>query len=138
MSNQTINVGVIGAGANTTSKHIPGLQAIDGVKVVAVCNRSRASGERVASQFNIPQVYESWAELINARKSTRSMIGTWPYMHCRLTLAALAADKHVMCEARTAMDAASHRMREAAGMKPPMGFAGDRPPPPLCCGLTKR
>ena len=119
MSNQTINVGVIGAGANTVAKHIPGLLAIDGVKVVAVCNRSRASGERVAGQFNIPQVYESWAELINAPDVDAVMIGTWPYMHCRLTLAALAADKHVMCEARMAMDAAeAHRMRETARMKP--------------------
>lgn len=119
MSNQLINVGVIGAGANTTSKHIPGLQAIDGVNVVAVCNRSRASGERVASQFNIPQVYESWTELINNPEINAVMIGTWPYMHCRLTLAALAADKHVMCEARMAMDAAeAHRMRDAARMKP--------------------
>ena len=57
MSKQPINVGVIGAGANTVSKHIPGLLAIDGVNVVAVCNRSRASGERVAGQFNIGQVY---------------------------------------------------------------------------------
>jgi len=119
MSKQPINVGVIGAGANTTSKHIPGLQALEGVNVVAVCNRSRASGERVASQFNIPQVYESWTELINAPDINAVMIGTWPYMHCRLTLAALAADKHVMCEARMAMDAAeAHRMREAARMKP--------------------
>lgn len=119
MSKQPINVGVIGAGANTTSKHIPGLQAIEGVNVVAVCNRSRASGERVASQFNIPQVYESWTELINSPDINAVMIGTWPYMHCRLTLAALAADKHVMCEARMAMDAAeAHRMREAARMKP--------------------
>ena len=41
MSNQSIRVGVIGAGANTTSRHIPGLQAIEGVEVVSVCNRSR-------------------------------------------------------------------------------------------------
>ncbi|MEZ4862930.1 MAG: Gfo/Idh/MocA family oxidoreductase [Caldilineaceae bacterium] len=119
MADKTIGIGVIGAGANTTSKHIPGLQAIEGVEIVAVCNRSRASGERVAAQFNIPHVYESWSELINAPQVDAVVIGTWPYMHCRLTLAALAADKHVMCEARMAMDAAeAHRMRDAARAKP--------------------
>ncbi len=114
-----IRIGVIGAGANTTSKHIPNLQAIDGVEIVAVCNRSRTSGERVAKEFNIPQVYESWPALINAPEVDAVVIGTWPYMHARLVLAALAADKHVMCEARMAMNAAeAYQMRDAAQEKP--------------------
>ena len=92
MSSKNISVGIVGAGANTTSKHIPGLQAIDGVEIVAVCNRSRESGERVAAQFDIPHVYEDWTALINAPEVDAVVIGTWPYMHCRLTLAALAAD----------------------------------------------
>ena len=45
---ETIRVGVIGAGINTTLMHIPGFQAIDGVEVVSVANRSRESGQRVA------------------------------------------------------------------------------------------
>lgn len=119
MTTNPIRIGVIGAGANTTSKHIPGLQAIEGVEIVAVCNRSRASGERVAAQFKIPHVYESWPDLINAPAIDAIVIGTWPYMHCRLTVAALAAGKHVMCEARMAMNAAeAHLMRDAARAKP--------------------
>ncbi len=119
MSNSSIRVGIIGAGANTTSKHIPNLQAIAGVEIAAVCNRSRASGERVAAQFQIPQVYESWPDLINAADIDAIVIGTWPYMHCRLTVAALAANKHVLCEARMAMNAAeAHLMRDAARAKP--------------------
>ena len=37
----TLSIGLVGAGANTRLKHIPGFQEIDGVEVVAVCNRSR-------------------------------------------------------------------------------------------------
>jgi predicted dehydrogenase len=37
------------------------------------------------------------------------VIGTWPYMHRAVTLAALRAGKHVLCEARMAMDAAEAR-----------------------------
>ncbi len=115
MSNNTIRVGVIGAGANTTSRHIPGLQAIDGVEIVSVCNRSYESSERVAQQFGIPTIYENWQELVAASDTNAIVIGTWPYMHCRVTLAALAADKHVMCEARMAMNAQeAHAMRSAA------------------------
>ena len=36
----TLRIGLIGAGANTRTRHIPGFQAIDGVEIVAVCNLS--------------------------------------------------------------------------------------------------
>ena len=105
MSNQKIRIGIVGAGKNTISKHIPGLQAIKNVAIVSVCNRSRQSSERVATEFGIPIVYESWKDLIQADDTDAIVIGTWPYMHCQLTVATLKASKHVMCEARMAMNA---------------------------------
>lgn len=119
MSNDPIRVGVIGAGANTTSKHIPGLQAIDGVEVVSVANRTPASGRRVAQAFNIPTVAEHWSEIIADPEIDAIVIGTWPYMHARLSIAALEADKHVMCEARMARDASeAHAMLAVAQAHP--------------------
>ena len=53
-SSQNIRVGVVGAGANSRARHIPGFQALDGVDVVGVANRSRESGQRVADEFEIP------------------------------------------------------------------------------------
>ena len=50
---EQIKVGIIGAGANTTLKHIPLLQKIPGVEVVSVANRSIKSSSAVASQFEI-------------------------------------------------------------------------------------
>jgi len=119
MSNNKIRVGVIGAGANTTTHHIPKLQAIDGIEIVGVCNRSRASSERVAQQFGIPKTYGNWQEVIADPDTNAIVIGTWPYMHRHATVAALAADKHVMCEARMAMNAQeAHAMRNASRGKP--------------------
>lgn len=119
MDSETIRIGIVGAGRNTISKHIPGLQAIDGVEIVSVCNRSHESSERVAQQFGIPKIYENWQKLVAAPDTTAIVIGTWPYMHCPVTLAALAANKHVMCEARMAMNAQEARtMRDAARAKP--------------------
>lgn len=118
-SSTTLRVGIVGAGANTTGKHIPGLQAIDGVKIVSVCNRSQESGERVAEQFDIPQVYTDWLELIEADDTDAIVIGTWPYMHARLTLAALEAGKHVLCEARMARNAVEAQTMLAAAQANP-------------------
>lgn len=119
MTQDTIRVGIVGAGKNTRDRHIPGLQAIDGVEIVAVCNRSRESGQRAAEQFGIGQVYTDWQELVQAADVDAVLIGTWPYLHCPVTVAALEADKHVMCEARMAMNASeAHRMFEALRVRP--------------------
>ncbi|KPV53227.1 hypothetical protein SE17_10850, partial [Kouleothrix aurantiaca] len=112
---QEIRVGVIGAGGNTVARHIPNLQAIEGVTIAAVCNRSRASSERVAGRFGIAQVYERWQELAAAPDLDAVVIGTWPYMHAPATLAALAAGKHVLCEKPLAANARhAKQMAQAA------------------------
>ncbi len=112
-------IGLVGAGVNTRQKHIPALMAIDGVEIVSVVNRRRDSSQMVAERFGIPNVYDSWEKLVNASDSNAIVIGTWPNLHCPVTLAALAAGKHVLTEARMAMDAAeAESMRSAAQQHP--------------------
>ena len=118
MSNDTIRVGLIGAGANTKLQHIPGFQAIDGVEIVSVANRSRESGQRIADEYGIPTVYDNWTDLIEAPDTDAICIGTWPYMHRSMVLAALDNDKHVLTEARMAMNASeAHEMLDASREK---------------------
>ena len=116
---ETIRVGVVGAGTNTVAMHIPKLQAIEGVEIVSVCNRSRASSERVAAQFGIPTVYETWTELIEADDTDAIVVGTWPYLHCATTLAALANGKHILCEARMAMNLEEAQLMHDAAQSNP-------------------
>jgi predicted dehydrogenase len=136
MSSDTIRIGIVGAGRNTTTKHIPGLQAIDGVEIVSVCNRSRESARRVGQQFNIPEVYDHWWALVEAPDTEAIIIGTWPYLHHPVTLAALAAGKHVMCEARMAMNAQeAQAMLAAAHSKPHL--VAQIVPSPFTLGVDK-
>ena len=109
MTDTPIRLGFIGAGRNTRDRHIPGFLKVPGVELAAVANRSRASGQRVADAFNIPAVYDAWPELLADPTIDAVCIGTWPYMHRTLTIAALDAGKHVLCEARMAADAADAR-----------------------------
>ncbi len=97
-----INIGIVGAGQNTRLRHIPGFRQIPGVNIVSVCNRTRQSSQKIADQYNIPNTHENWADLINDPETDAIMIGTWPYMHAEITIAALKAQKHVLCEARMA------------------------------------
>ncbi len=119
MSAPTLRVGFIGAGNNTRRRHIPGFRALSGVELTAVANRTRASGERVAAESGIARVYDDWRALLRAPDVDAVCIGTWPYMHRELTEAALAAGKHVLCEARMAMDAAEGRRMLDAARKAP-------------------
>ncbi len=114
-----IRIGVVGAGANTRLHHIPKLKKIAGVEIKAVANRSRVSSERVAQEFGIERVHDSWQEVVNDPGVDAVVIGTWPYMHCTVTLAALAAGKHVLTEARIAMNAAEARQMLAASRARP-------------------
>ena len=115
----TIRVGVVGAGGNTRLHHIPKLKKIEGVEIATVANRSRASSERVAQEFGIPRVHDHWQDLVNDPGIDAVVIGTWPYMHCPITLAALDAGKHVLTEARIAMNAAEARQMLAASRSRP-------------------
>jgi predicted dehydrogenase len=114
-----IRIGVVGAGRNTRVMHIPNLQKIAGVEVVSVVNRSRESSARVAKEFNIPRVHDHWRDLIADADINAVVIGTWPYLHCPVTLAALAAGKHVLTEARMAMNASEARQMLAAARARP-------------------
>jgi len=119
MTNQTLRVGFVGAGKNTRERHIPGFQKLSGIEFVAVANRTKESGERVAKEFGIGRVYADWRELVRAPDIDAVCIGTWPNMHPEISVAALGAGKHVLCEARMAMNAAAGRpMLEASRRAP--------------------
>ena len=119
MRDDTIRIGLVGAGRNMKVRHIPGFRQIDGVELVSVANRTRESGQRVADEYNIPKVYDNWVDLIAAPDTNAICIGTWPYMHRAMVLAALEKDKHVLTEARMAMNAReAHDMLEASLKKP--------------------
>ena len=81
MTDKPIRVGFVGAGANTRKHHIPKLKAQPGVELVAVANRSKESGERVAKEFGIARVHGDWREVVEAKDVDAVCIGTWPYMH---------------------------------------------------------
>lgn len=117
---QNIRIGFIGLGGICRHRHVPGLQKIDGVELTAVVNRSRESSERAAKEFGIPHVCETAEELIARDDIDAAVIGTWPYMHKPLSIAALEAGKHVFCQARMAMNfgeaRAMYHASEKAGL----------------------
>lgn len=135
MAQQPLRVGFVGAGGIVRQRHVPGLKQVPGVELYGVVNRSPESSERAAKELGIAHTYPSWQELIADPNVDVVWVGTQPYMHSTLTIAALAAGKHVFCQARLAMDAADAQAMVDAAAKsdrtvmicpPPHYMEGDR------------
>jgi len=135
MAPAELRIGIVGAGAIARSRHIPGLRALPGVRIVGLCNQRRESAGRVAREFDIPKIFDGWEHLVDDPEIDAILIGTWPYLHCPITLAALDAGKHVLTQARMAMNAReAQRMLDKSREHPelaamvvpsPYGLAGD-------------
>ena len=136
MSNEKLRIGIVGGGSIVRQRHMPGLANIEGVEVVAVCNRTYESTRQFAEDYAIPRTARHWKEVVDMDDLEVIWIGTTPYLHCEITLAALEAGKHVFCQSRMCMNLDEARRMVAAGAQhperivrfcpPPMGLAGDR------------
>ena len=125
-----IRIGFVGAGGNTRDRHVPGLREQSGVRLAGVANSTPESSRRAAAEFGVDRAYDSWQELVADPGIDAVVIGTWPNLHAAVTLAALAAGKHVLCEARMALDLADAlRMLEASTAQP--GLVAQLVPSPL-------
>jgi predicted dehydrogenase len=129
MATDTLRIGIIGAGANTRLKHIPGLRTQNSVEIVGVANRSAQSSQKAAKELDIPKAYRDWTEIIADENIDAVCIGTWPYTHAQMTIAALDAGKHVLCEARMAMNAREAHAMLAASRRNPSCIAQIVPAP---------
>jgi predicted dehydrogenase len=116
---ETIRVGLVGAGGIARSRHLPGLRAIEGVEVSGVVASSPASTRRAADELAIPNAYPSWEALVADSAIDAVVIATWPNLHAPVTIAALNAGRHVLCEGRMAMDALEARAMLAASRARP-------------------
>jgi predicted dehydrogenase len=135
MAQTPLRIGIIGAGSIARHRHLPNLRVIPGVEVRVVCNRTRATAEKAAAEFGVPEVETEWRRVVERPDLDAVFVATPPYLHCEATLAALDAGKHVFCQARMARNVAEARaMYERARRSdrvtmlcpPPAGMQGDR------------
>jgi len=101
--------GVVGTRFWGEGFHIPGLASREDIELVALCGRDAAHAQSVADKFNIPRVYGDWREMLAREKLDGVSITTPNHLHHPITLAALDAGLHVICEKPLALNAAQAR-----------------------------
>lgn len=115
-----LRIGVVGAGAIVRHRHVPGIAAHGGGEIVAVSNASIESAATFCRE-HAPEaeVIPDWQALVARPDLDIVWIGTGPFLHAPVTLAALEADRHVFCQARMAESLASAQaMQQAAAQNP--------------------
>ena len=123
-----LKVGIIGCGGIANGKHLPSLKAINRVDLVAFCDLIEEKAIKAAREYGTPdaKVYTDYTELLKDESIDVVHVLTPNRMHAQISIDALHAGKHVMCEkpmAKTAEDA--RRMVEAAretGKKLTIGY----------------
>ncbi len=110
----TIRVGTIGA-SFAREAYLPALRLIDDVELVAIASARLESAQAAADAFAIPQAYDDWRRMLDAQELDLVCIATPTLHHAPMTLAALQAGAHVLCEKPMAMNQdESAQMLEAA------------------------
>jgi predicted dehydrogenase len=127
-------VGIIGAGSVVRVQQLPALMALPGVKVVAVCNQSLESAQRVCRRWGLARVARRPREIFAAQDIDAVLIGTWPNRHAEFTIAALRAGKHVLTQARIAPTLKKAQAMKTAARKFPHLVAMICPAPVALAG----
>lgn len=98
MSN--VRVGFIGCGAIANMKHFPGMAQEEGVDLVAFCDLIIEKAQEAAKQYGTAdaKVYTDYRELLKDPSIDAVHVLTPNVSHCEITVAALEAGKHVLCE----------------------------------------
>ncbi|ELC8442781.1 Gfo/Idh/MocA family oxidoreductase [Clostridium perfringens] len=125
---RVVKVGVIGCGGIANGKHLPGLSKIKEVELVAFCDLEIDKAEKAAKEYGTEEakVYSDYKELLKDETIEVIHVCTPNRSHSFITIDALEAGKHVMCEkpmAKTAEEA--RKMLEAAkrtGKKLTIGY----------------
>ncbi|MGV3487564.1 MAG: Gfo/Idh/MocA family protein [Tuberibacillus sp.] len=92
-----IRVGVIGCGSIARFRHLPEYAAHPNVDIAAVCDSSAARSNEIARQYGA-EAYTDYEQLLKNNEIDAISVCLPNYLHAPVTIAALNAGKHVLCE----------------------------------------
>jgi predicted dehydrogenase len=120
MSEQ-IRVGIVGTSWWADLMFLPSLKSHPRAEIAAICGRNRQRAEEMAWKYDIPHVFTDYRELIEQGNLQALVVATPDDLHYPITMNALEAGLHVLCEKPLALNAghakAMYEKAEAMGVK---------------------
>lgn len=126
MSETKLGVGLIGAHTWAEKAHLPGYAAHPRVDLVAVCDIEESRARAMAEKFGARKVFTDPEKMIADPEVQMVDVCTPTHTHLPLSLAAIAAGRHVLSEkplhteAQPAFDAANRAAQK--GVRTKLGF----------------
>ncbi|MBQ8953769.1 MAG: Gfo/Idh/MocA family oxidoreductase [Clostridia bacterium] len=123
-----VRIGIIGCGGIANNKHMPSLKKLSQVEMVAFCDIIEERAAKAAKDYGVPGagVYTDYKELLARKDIDVVHVLTPNRQHSFITVDALEAGKHVMCEKPMAINSAeAKKMLDAArrtGKKLTIGY----------------
>ncbi|MBE6545963.1 MAG: Gfo/Idh/MocA family oxidoreductase [Ruminococcaceae bacterium] len=123
-----IKIGIIGCGGIAKGKHMPSLKKVADCEMVAFCDIIPERAEKAAKDFGTPdaKTYTDYKELLKDETIDVVHVCTPNRAHSFITVDALEAGKHVMCEKPMAINSEeAKKMLDAAkrtGKKLSIGY----------------
>ena len=125
---KVIRVGIIGCGGIANGKHMPALKKVENCEMVAFCDIIPERAEKAKAQYGSEdaKVYVDYKELLKDSTIDVVHVCTPNRSHSFITVDALNAGKHVMCEKPMAINSKeAKKMLDAAkktGKKLSIGY----------------
>lgn len=120
MSEQ-VRVGMVGTSWWADLMHLPSLKSHPQAQLAAICGRNADRAHEMAQKYDIPRVFTDHRAMIEQGNLDALIIATPDDLHYSITMDALEAGLHVLCEKPLALNAGQARLMAekaaAAGVK---------------------
>ncbi len=93
----TLKIGIIGAGKIVRVRHLPETQSCPGAEVGAVCDVVESRAKEMAEEYHC-KAFTDYRDLVQDPNLDAVIVAATNTTHAEMTIAALKAGKHVMCE----------------------------------------
>ena len=106
-----VKIGIIGCGGIANGKHMPALKRNENAEMVAFCDIIPEKAEKAAKEFGTAdaKIYSDYRELLKDKDIEVIHVLTPNKSHSFISIDAMEAGKHVMCEKPMAKTAAEAR-----------------------------
>ncbi|WP_237982657.1 Gfo/Idh/MocA family protein [Bacillus thuringiensis] len=111
-----LKVGIIGCGSIAQHRHLPEYEVNPYVQIVAVCDSNKKRAKKIANNYGV-NMYTDYNELINCEELDAVSVCTPNHLHASISIAALQAGIHVLCEKPMATSKADAEMMIRAAEK---------------------
>jgi predicted dehydrogenase len=116
-----VRVGVIGTSWYADIAHLPRVKSHPRAELAAVCGRNRERAQEMATKYDIPLIFTDYRQMIEKGNLDAVIVSTPDDLHYPMTMDALDAGLHVLCEKPLALSLAQAEemveKAEAAGVK---------------------